>query len=119
MIECVTASCQTMVNDSARGINKDGTTRRNLICGRCLRLSKEARVCINAKCQTVLSKYAKDSKRCAKCVRLAIAKTPKKPNKFRVSRGVFIRDCSNGSTQYIKVGQVDKMGIIHLFKEAI
>jgi len=108
-----------MVNDSARGKNPDGSTRRNLICGRCLRLSKEARICVNTNCQTVLSKYAKDSKRCAKCVRLAIDAKPKKPNKFRVSRGVFIRDCANGSTQYIKIGMVDKMGIIHLFQEAI
>ena len=119
MIECVTASCRTMVNNSAKGKNKNGSIRRNIICGRCVRLSKEARVCVNVNCQTVLSKYAKDSKRCAKCVRLAIQKTPKKPNRFRVSRGVYIRDCSNGKTQYIKIGMVDKMGIIHLFKEVI
>lgn len=96
MIECVTASCRTMVNDSAKGKRMNGSTRRNIICGRCLRLSKENKI----KNTTIPVK-------------------PKNNNRFRVSRGVFIRDCSNGSTQYIKIGTVDKMGIIHLFKEAI
>lgn len=96
MIECVTASCRTMVNDSAKGINMDGSARRNTICGRCLRLSKENKI-----------------------KNTVVEVKPKNINRFRRARGVFIRDCSNGSTQYIKIGEVDKMGIIHLFKGAI
>jgi len=88
-----------MVNDSAKGTNKHGTMRRNLICGRCVRLAKEARLIAKSKAP--------------------IEPKTRSTNRFRVSRGVFIRDCTNGSTQYIKIGMVDKMGIIHLFKEAI
>ena len=99
MIECDTPSCRTMVNDSARGKRMDGTMRRNITCGRCVRLAKEARLIAKSKAP--------------------IEPKTRSTNRFRVSRGVFIRDCTNGSTQYIKIGTVDKMGIIHLFKESI
>jgi len=120
MIECESASCKTRVYDGSRGMNANGEARRNRLCGRCVRLAKEARICSTKGCSTVRSKYAKNATRCAACVRLERGKVikPPKPKNRRV-KGVFIRDCRNGSTDYIKIGIVAKSGHIHLFKEWI
>jgi len=42
-----------------------------------------------------------------------------KPAKFAREKGVFIRDSKNGQTVYIRVGRVDKFGVITLFKEVV
>ena len=120
MIECESNNCNTRVYDGSRGVTANGKDRRNKHCGRCVRLAKEARICLTEGCSTVRSKYAKSSTRCAACVRLERGKAVKPaPPKNRRVKGVFIRDCSNGSTDYIKVGIVARTGHIHLFKEWI
>ena len=117
MIECSSQNCQTRINGSALGKNKDGSTRRNRFCGRCVRLAKEARICTTKGCTTIKSKYDKSATRCAACVRLERGKVikPPPPKNPRV-KGVFVRDCRNNKTEYIKVGIVARNGDIHLFK---
>ena len=119
MIECESTDCITMIYDGSRGLKANGKVRRNTSCARCVRLKNESRVCISPGCNTIISKNAKAAKRCAKCVRLAIEEAKPKHKKNARVKGVFIRDCSSGSTDYIKVGIVDKMGNIYLFNEVV
>ena len=119
MIECDSSNCITMIYDGSRGLKANGKVRRNTSCARCMRLKNAARVCSSPGCTTILSKHAKAAKRCAKCVRMAIVEAKPKHKKNARVKGVFVRDCSSGSTDYIKVGIVDKMGNIHLFSEVV
>lgn len=121
MIECASLHCQTMINGSAIGKNPNGSTRRNKICGRCVRHERMTRMCSNDGCITIRSKYSKNTKRCARCVRLdrTIKRIKAKPPKGARVRGVFVRKRENGKMKYIRVGSVDKFGMIHIFEEVI